>query len=323
MATRTFRRPESLEQEAVTRDMVTRFLVARGFIDVEDVRERNGQTVRATSPAGMRVVARVKLCWRRAADGRNQERHTHYSATQLLARVKDGDWVGTISRKMDREAARKTTHLLLAQRDGDAITLAALVPIASVAPIWTRQRDISSELIRKGALGRRRKNHAMNGHSPTLWLQDERGGQAVAAALWTYPGVVDLMGDLSLIEIPLPEEVGEPQRYVEGACRTITVNAYERDRRARRACIAHHGSACVICGFRFDVAYGPETEGHIHVHHVRPIAEAGGEYTLDPVEDLRPVCANCHSVIHLGGRCRSLEEVRAMINAARTNDRTC
>src|SRR5688500_20252242 len=39
----------------------------------------------------------------------------------------------------------------------------------------TRQRDISSELIRTGALGRRRKNHAMNGHSPTLWLQDERG----------------------------------------------------------------------------------------------------------------------------------------------------
>lgn len=318
MATRSFRRPESIEQEAVTRDMVPRFLIARGFTGVEDVRERNGQTVRATTPAGTRVVARVKLCWRRAADGRNQERYTQYSATQLLARVKDGDWVGTISRKMDREAVRGTTHLLLAQRDGDAITLAALVPIGSVAAIWTRQRDISSELVQTRALGRRRKNHATNGHSPTLWLQDDRGGQAVADALWTHPGVIDLKGNLGL-GTPIPEEISEPHLYLEGACRRITVNAYERDRRARHECIAHHGPVCVICEFRFDLVYGPEAAGHIHVHHLRPIADANGQYTLSPVEDLRPVCANCHSVIHLGGRCRSIEEVRAMIVAARAH----
>lgn len=317
MATRAFLRQESLDQEALTRDMVARFLVARGCTDVEDVRERNGQTIHATLPSGTRFVARVKLCWRRAADGRNQERHTRYSAAQLMARVKDDDWIGTISRKMDREAAKGTTHLLLAQRDGEAITLAALVPMESVAPIWTRQRDISAELIRAGALGRRGKNHAMNGHSPTLWLQDERGGQAVDAALWTYPGVVDLTADLSLLEIPLPEEVVGAQRFVEGACRTITVNAYERDRRERDACIDHHGAACAVCGFRFGGAYGPEAEGHIHVHHLRPISQAGGEYTLDPIEDLRPVCANCHSVIHLGGGCRSLQEVCAMMAAAK------
>jgi hypothetical protein len=31
---------------------------------------------------------------------------------------------------------------------------------------------------------------------------------------------------------------------------------------------------------------------------------------VDPVADLRPVCPNCHAVIHLGGACRSIDEVR-------------
>jgi 5-methylcytosine-specific restriction protein A len=318
MGERTFRRPESLAQERITRDMVAQFLVARGCTRVEDLRERNGQTIRAVLPNGTAVVARVKLCWRRGSDGRNQDRHTRYSAAQLLARVTDGDWVGTIERKMEREAGRGTTHLLLAQRDGEAITLAALVPINSVSAIWVRQRDISERLTQEGALGDRRKNHAMNGHSPTLWLQDERGGQAVAEALWSYPGVVDLTGDFAAdTEEALPEEVRDPRRYIEGACRTVTVNAYERDRRARRECIAHHGASCVICGFDFGAVYGPEAEGHIHVHHLRPVAAAGGEYVLDPRVDLRPVCANCHSVIHLGNGCRSIAEVQGMLAAAR------
>jgi predicted HNH restriction endonuclease len=28
---------------------------------------------------------------------------------------------------------------------------------------------------------------------------------------------------------------------------------------------------------------------------------------------LRPVCPNCHAVLHLGGNCRSIEEVMQMI----------
>jgi hypothetical protein len=218
---------------------------------------------------------------------------------------------------MEREASRDVTHLLLVQRDGDAVTLAALIPVTSVVAIWTRQRDVSEELARKGMLGRRRKNHAMNGHSPTLWLQDDRGGQAVADVLWNFPGVLSLTDDQPFAtETSLPEEVRNPDAYVEGACRTISVNAYERDRRARLRCIEHHGLDCAVCGFSFGGVYGPDAEGHIHVHHLQPLASAGGEYVIDPVADLRPVCANCHSVIHLGGRCRSIEEVKAMMTSA-------
>ncbi len=112
--------------------------------------------------------------------------------------------------------------------------------------------------------------------------------------------------------VPLPEEVdaaGLPQ----GAVRTITVNAYERNPKARRRCIDHYGAVCSICEFNFGARYGSEAEGYIHVHHVRPLSEIGGEYEVDPVEDLRPVCPNCHAVFHLGGRCRSIDEVRQML----------
>jgi predicted HNH restriction endonuclease len=110
-----------------------------------------------------------------------------------------------------------------------------------------------------------------------------------------------------------PEEVdpsGGP--FVEGATRRIMVNAYERNAAARDACIQQQGTACCICGFDFGKAYGPEAKGYIHVHHVKPLAEIKSTYEINPKTDLRPVCPNCHSVLHLGGVLRSIEEVKAM-----------
>ncbi|ACB84389.1 HNH endonuclease [Natranaerobius thermophilus] len=44
--------------------------------------------------------------------------------------------------------------------------------------------------------------------------------------------------------------------------------------------------------------YGEIGEGFIHIHHIVPIKNKGGNYTLDPVRDLRPVCPNCHAMLH-------------------------
>ncbi len=111
----------------------------------------------------------------------------------------------------------------------------------------------------------------------------------------------------------LPEEIIQPSGLVEGAVRSITVNAYERNPQARRECIHAHGTTCWICGFSFGAVYGKVADGYIHVHHLRPLSEVNGEYVVDPVNDLRPVCPNCHAVLHLGGECRSIEEVRNMV----------
>lgn len=112
----------------------------------------------------------------------------------------------------------------------------------------------------------------------------------------------------------LPDEVPvQEPLLVEGATRTIIVNAYERNPEARRRCIAAHQPRCFACGFDFGAVYGPEFAGFIHVHHVRPLSEVGGEYAVDPVKDLRPVCPNCHAVIHHGGQLRSIEDVRQLL----------
>jgi 5-methylcytosine-specific restriction protein A len=317
MSKRPFRRPESYLAEQITRRMVLEFLQERGFIIEKNLRVQQGQTIVARSDDGLPIVMRVKLCWRRESDGRDADRYVSYSAAQLMARVKNDDWVGSIEAKMERERGRKVTHLLFVQRDGTTIPFAGLVPLAAVVPIWTEQRDISTRLIREGQLGRRTKNHAMNGSSPTIWLQDDNGGQEVADALWNYPGVRNL-AELPLIATPglLPEEIVDPTVYIEGTHHRISVNAYERDRNARWKCIEHYGAECFICGFSFGVAYGRAAEGIIHVHHVTPLSTVTGPYIVDPIADLRPVCPNCHAVIHLNGGCFSTDEVQRMLESS-------
>lgn len=95
-----------------------------------------------------------------------------------------------------------------------------------------------------------------------------------------------------------PEEVETPNKYIEGASKTVSVNAYERSSEARAKSIAHHGYRCVVCTFDFEKFYGAIGQNYIHVHHVVPLAEIKKEYELDPIKDLVPVCPNCHAIIH-------------------------
>jgi len=96
----------------------------------------------------------------------------------------------------------------------------------------------------------------------------------------------------------LPEEITSPERFPEGASRKVSVNAYERSQEARDACIRHYGCTCVVCGFDFSQRYGDLGEGFIVVHHLKRLADIGTEYEVDPIIDLRPVCPNCHAMIH-------------------------
>jgi 5-methylcytosine-specific restriction protein A len=99
-------------------------------------------------------------------------------------------------------------------------------------------------------------------------------------------------------DIQLAEEIETPEKYAEGAKTTISINAFERSAKARRACIRHHGVNCTVCGINFETMYGPLGDDFIHVHHIVPIGTIGDEYTVNPINDLIPVCPNCHAMIH-------------------------
>ena len=115
----------------------------------------------------------------------------------------------------------------------------------------------------------------------------------------------------------LLDETAPGTAFREGSRYQVLVNAYERSPEARRRCVEIHGTTCCICGFNFGEIYGPAAEGFVHIHHLRPLAEVGEEYEVDPVADLRPVCPNCHAVVHLLDPCRSIEEVRRMVEDAK------
>jgi hypothetical protein len=111
------------------------------------------------------------------------------------------------------------------------------------------------------------------------------------------------------------DEIRDPTSLHEGAVTQVVVNAYERNPRARQECIAHYGSRCSVCDFDFEQVYGEIGRDFIHVHHLVPLSEIGKEYQINPVQDLRPVCPNCHAMLHRRMPPLSVLELKEKIQA--------
>ena len=100
-------------------------------------------------------------------------------------------------------------------------------------------------------------------------------------------------------EFRLPDELPpSTTKYYEGIARRVITNAYERNQIARTACLKKYGFNCFFCGFNFESKYGDIGNGYIHVHHLRPLSSIKRGYKVDPIKDMRPVCPNCHAMIH-------------------------
>lgn len=130
---------------------------------------------------------------------------------------------------------------------------------------------------------------------------------------------IDRIDDSLEDEDLLPEEVKEEpgEQIIEGAKKTITVNSYERDPKAKKICKDYYMKlyghiSCQVCGFDFGKEYGPEYANKIHVHHIVPVSEIGEEYVVNPINDLIPVCPNCHMILHVGEGI-SVDELRKKI----------
>lgn len=102
--------------------------------------------------------------------------------------------------------------------------------------------------------------------------------------------------------------------FTEGAMRSGHETGYERSQAARRACLAHHGYGCAACGFVFRDGYGERGRDYIHVHHLNPLADLKGEHEVDPVRDMRPLCPNCHAMVHRTSPPCSIEELKAILS---------
>ena len=71
---------------------------------------------------------------------------------------------------------------------------------------------------------------------------------------------------------------------------------YERKIENRLICLNTKGYNCYVCGFNFNKKFGELGKEFIHVHHVLPASKINSDF--NPLEDLIPVCPNCHSMLH-------------------------
>ena len=297
---RPFRTADSLRAEVESRKLIKPLLESRGFTDVEDHRKKAGnsqeQTLFATSPDGARIGFSIRLCWRH---GGKRGRHTTLSASQLMARLPQGrSGVEAIDAKVKRCEQGGATHMLFVQPEGRSIIAAAIVPLGQVVRIWSKQREESDRLIKDGKLGRRRKNHAENGRSPTLWLRDDNA-PSVAAALWNAPGVTDVVrmplsggGRVLGLSIDdtfndLPVDVATLGTDHPGRQESYS-SSIRRDHRVRRAVLQRAQGKCErqACGA------AREFPGFLDVHHVLGAARS------DRVYNCVALCPNCHREAH-------------------------
>jgi len=110
-------------------------------------------------------------------------------------------------------------------------------------------------------------------------------------------------------------QISDPKQRYEGKSTEVTLTHYERDPGARKECLEHYGYSCTACDFNFENVYGEIGKGFIHVHHLVPISQFGDEYEINAIKDLRPVCPNCHAMLHQESPPVSIEELKAILRA--------
>jgi 5-methylcytosine-specific restriction enzyme A len=309
---RPFRSSASLEAEQITRDAVEPFLTSRGFIVADQEIKRTGtaiqQFVLARTTDGPPLKIRIRLCWRK---GEKQSQGRPYSAAQLRARIKNDDWIGTLDYIVGRDSFHGVTHNLFVQPSLEGIEIAALVPSHALKKIWIRQRDISTKLQRKGLMGKVHKNHAMNGSSPTIWLQDDRtpDSHQVPDALWSYPGVIDL------VALPIAPSAASDDTYDDcpgidfsnlgsdgSERRNVARSEVKRDPKVRRAVIAR-AQRCERPLCEEARPYG----GFLDVHHILGVGKS------DRVWNCVALCPNCHREAHISPDAEAINEELLLI----------
>ena len=108
-------------------------------------------------------------------------------------------------------------------------------------------------------------------------------------------------------------EICNSANLVEGSIHQLYVSIYERSPLARKKCIEHYGTKCFVCDFDFSFTYGTLGKGFIHVHHLDKISEQKETHPIDPIKDLRPICPNCHAMIHKNKTPISIDELRQLL----------
>lgn len=165
------------------------------------------------------------------------------------------------------------------------------------------------DLCQKECTGYKQTNQRIGKKDLPFWRVESFS--LVEQAVYHYAGVE--------YEFLPSEEIVNPEQYPEGLSKTISVNVYERNVKARKECLKEHGYKCIVCDFDFEKTYGAIGKSYIHVHHIVPLSEIKQEYDIDPKRDLVPVCPNCHSMLHRSKEVLSIEKLKELLGRESAN----
>jgi predicted HNH restriction endonuclease len=107
----------------------------------------------------------------------------------------------------------------------------------------------------------------------------------------------------------------EPDEKYRVESTEVTLTRYERDSEAREECLQRYGHSCFVCDFDFEGYYGSIGKEFIHVHHLTPVSQLDDDYEVDPIQDLRPVCPNCHAMLHQEDPPITIERLQQIIES--------
>lgn len=122
--------------------------------------------------------------------------------------------------------------------------------------------------------------------------------------------------NLRLYSQQYPDETNDSKVFSEGAIQKVVVSKYERDPQARAKCIQHYGYKCFVCDFVFSELYGQIGFEYIHVHHIKLLSSHRKSHKVDPIKDLRPMCPNCHAMLHQKEPPYGIDELKIIIKKA-------
>ncbi|MDC3272859.1 HNH endonuclease [Hyphomicrobiales bacterium] len=120
---------------------------------------------------------------------------------------------------------------------------------------------------------------------------------------------VDTLNELEKLTKPESKyQLFDENVYItEGETHYVGSNKYKRSKKLRTAAVEFYQNkngniSCSICSFDFEKTYGYPGKEYIEMHHLKPISmfesEDMAKIINEAIENLVPVCANCHRVIH-------------------------
>ncbi len=102
-------------------------------------------------------------------------------------------------------------------------------------------------------------------------------------------------------ESPKTPSTPKERDMTEGEKKHVEYETAHRNPALRQACIDKYGYQCQCCGMDFTSLYGEELGARfIEVHHLKMISTYDESRPADYIENLVPLCSNCHAMIHHG-----------------------